>query len=79
MPRYLIVGIVKGYKYLGEIEADTLEEAAAVASSPDNGYIKTCYECIDECSNIGVRDVDVDVAVAVAPLEDRAGDHSEWQ
>ncbi len=61
MPRYRVTGAIVGSKYLGEVEADTLEQALEMADQKYLGEpISLCHECASECEDGCVDLIEVD-------------------
>lgn len=48
MPIYRIHGIWTASKCLGEFEADTPEEAIALAENSEENYAVLCHQCANE-------------------------------
>lgn len=51
MPRYRVYGAVKATKYIGEIEADSKEEAEEKAWAMDEAYVSLCNQCSSEAED----------------------------
>lgn len=60
MAKWACYGVVKGSKYLGEVEADTKEEAQEAALQLDSASVSFCWECSDECEDPNVDEVVVE-------------------
>lgn len=56
MPTYVVTGTVVGSKYMGEFEADSLEEAVEKALESDEAYISFCHYCASKCEDPQVTD-----------------------
>lgn len=59
MKKWRCHGIVSGSKYLGEVEAETEEEAIAKAEELDS-YVGLCHQCSRECEDAEITDFQVD-------------------
>lgn len=55
--KYLIYGKVVGTKYLGEVEADSEEEAIEKGWELDEACVCLCHQCSSECSDPEVDDI----------------------
>lgn len=60
MPKFKAYGQVVGSKYLGEVEADTEEEAKRKAWSL--AHVSLCHQCSDECEDPEVEEIAVEAA-----------------
>lgn len=60
MKTWRCYGIVTGTKYLGEVQADTEEEAREKAMKLDTCYVSFCYHCSGECEDAEVREFQVE-------------------
>jgi hypothetical protein len=70
MPKWEVYGAVVGSKYLGEVEADTAEEAKAKGWNLDSvGMTSLCHECEHECEDPSISEV----IVSRQPEADSAG------
>jgi hypothetical protein len=49
--KWQVTATVTGCKSLGEFEAETEEEAIALAEISEGVYISLCHQCADECSD----------------------------
>lgn len=61
--KYSVTGVVTGSKYLGEFEADSKEEAIALAMESDAISVRLCHQCVEEC-----EDPEIDSAEASESL-----------
>lgn len=55
MPKYRVYGLMMCSKYLGEIEADSQDEAVEIAENSDENHVSLCHQCsrdldIPDCS-----------------------------
>jgi hypothetical protein len=60
MPKFNVVGIVSGSKFLGTFEAPTKEEAVQVAMNSATASVSFCCQCSDQCEDPEIVDVVVD-------------------
>ncbi len=51
MPKWSVWAKVVGTKYLGEFEADTKEDAEAMALESDAASITLCHHCGEKCED----------------------------
>jgi hypothetical protein len=51
MKKFRVWGKVVGTKYLGVHEAQTAEAAEEMAIEGDQGYIRLCHRCSDQCED----------------------------
>lgn len=58
MAKYSVTGKVVGSKYLGEVEADSLEQAFEKAEKLDF-YVSLCHQCDDQCEDAEVTEWNV--------------------
>lgn len=62
MKRFHIYAVVRGSKYLGEIEAETKEEAEEKALGLDSADISLCHQCSCQCEDPTVVEVTAEEA-----------------
>jgi hypothetical protein len=58
--RYYVYGLVSGSKYLGEVEADSEDEARDKAEHLDTAHVSLCHQCADEVDNAEITDIEVE-------------------
>lgn len=51
MPKFRVHGKVTGSAYMGEFEADTPEEAMAIANDEHGGPVSMCHHCSNKCED----------------------------
>lgn len=68
MPKYRVYGTVTGTKYLGVVEADTMQEAEDKAVLSSSCYVSLCHQCCRECDDPEIHDVTAELVVD--PLND---------
>lgn len=49
--KYHCYGVVVGSKYLGEVEADSEEEAEERALELESASVSLCHQCASECED----------------------------
>lgn len=59
--KWNVYGYVQGSKYLGEIEADTKEEAEKKAGEIDT-WISLCHQCASEIDDPQITEIEVERA-----------------
>lgn len=59
-----VYGTVTGGKYLGQVEADSEEEALAIVESGKGPALDVsfCHQCAKECENAEITDFTVEAA-----------------
>ena len=57
MSKYSVYGQVTGSKYLGEVEAETEEEAIKKGEGLDDCWISLCHQCSDEIEDPQVIEI----------------------
>jgi hypothetical protein len=57
MAKWRCVGVVTASKYLGEVEADTEEEAKEKAFDLPSMSVALCNQCADEASDASIESV----------------------
>jgi hypothetical protein len=57
-----VYGSVKGSKYLGEVEAETEEEAQEKAMALDTFSVCLCHQCDSQCEDPEIDEVTVEKA-----------------
>ena len=62
MRKYHVNGHVAGGKYLGVFEADSPEEAVAMALESEKAYVSFCHQCAGECEDPQIIDAKADLA-----------------
>lgn len=60
MPIYRVSAVVIGSKYIGEFEAESVEEAKEMAWESDELFISLCHSCSGECEDAEVTELNVD-------------------
>lgn len=58
MPTWAVNGIVKGGKFLGYFEAETKEQAIALALNTDEANVSLCNQCSGECEDGAIEEAD---------------------
>ena len=58
--RYRAFATVVGGKYLGEVEADSEEEAVDKAWELDECHISLCHHCSRQLENAQITDIDIE-------------------
>lgn len=58
--KYRIYGVVTGSKYLGEVEADSKEEAAEKAFEQLDVAFHLCHQCVDEAEDAEIHEIIVE-------------------
>lgn len=58
--KYHVWAKVVGSKYLGEVEADSEEEAIEKGRELDECGIFLCYQCSSECEDAEMEEITVD-------------------
>lgn len=58
--KFDVYGTVVGTKYLGEFEAESKEEAVALALESEGGIISLCHQCVSECEDGTVEEAVAD-------------------
>jgi hypothetical protein len=51
---------VSGGKFLGEVEAETAEEALGLAEQLDTANVSLCHQCTDQCEDAQIANVTVE-------------------
>lgn len=62
MPKYKCYGKVVGSKYLGEVVADSVDEAKRAATHLPSVEVSLCHQCDDECGDPEVQEITVEEA-----------------
>ena len=57
MKKWNCYGQVVGSKYLGQVEAETSEEALEHAAELDSNSVSFCHHCSGECEDPEVREI----------------------
>lgn len=57
---FAVHGTVIGGKFLGEYEAETKEQAIALAEAEHGGPISLCHQCSSECEDGFIDKIDAD-------------------
>lgn len=60
MKKYHCYGTVIGSKYLGEVEAENIEEAMTKAWELEEAWISFCHQCSRECEDPMVSSIHVE-------------------
>lgn len=60
MAKYMVVGAVSASKYLGEVEADSPEEAKEKALKELDGFVSVCHQCAAEVEDPEIHEIFVD-------------------
>jgi hypothetical protein len=58
--KFKIYGIVTGSKYIGEVEAESKEEAIEKAWELEELYVSVCHQCVKEIEDPEIRDIQVE-------------------
>ena len=58
--KWYAYGVVAGGKYLGEVEAETKEEALKAAWNLDSLGVSLCHQCASECEDPEVGEINVE-------------------
>ena len=61
MSKYRAYGVVTGGKYLGEVEADSKEEAISKAGELDTCYVSICHQCSSEIDDPDIHEIQVEL------------------
>lgn len=61
MAKWDVWAAVVGSKYMGQVEAETEEEAQALGNKLDS-HIGLCHQCSDEAEGLEVQDISVERA-----------------
>lgn len=61
MPKYRCSASVVGSKYLGEVEADSLEEAREKAEKLGTVFVSLCHQCSSEVQDPQIEDINVEL------------------
>lgn len=64
MKTWRVYATVTGSKYLGEVEAETEEEAKEKAFDLDAAYISLCHACSTHCEDAEITEVVAEEAEA---------------
>jgi hypothetical protein len=59
MAKFKVYGQVVGSKYLGEVEANSKEEAEIKGGNLDECYVSLCHQCSRECDDPQIGDIEV--------------------
>ena len=62
MTTWAVYGTVTGGKYLGEVEADSKEEAEEKANVLDTLSVSLCWQCASQVENAEITDIVVEEA-----------------
>ena len=76
MKTYLIHGTVVGSKYLGEVEAETAQEALDIAIKELDFSVSLCHQCSGQCED---GEIDHYGAENAADLDDSAQVDGFWE
>lgn len=60
MKKWQAYGVISGTKYLGEVEAETEEEAKEKAFALDAAWVSLCYQCSSQCSDPEIQDIELE-------------------
>lgn len=62
MKKYNVYGSVSGTKYLGQIEAESMEQATKIAWDGRRIALSVdlCHQCARECENAEITDIEVE-------------------
>ena len=59
MPKYSVVGVVRGSKYLGEFEAES-KKAIEMALESEEAHVSLCHQCCEECEDPFIQSAEAD-------------------
>ena len=60
MKRFRLCATVTGSKYLGEVEAETIEEAIEKGYGLDECHVSVCHQCSNEIEDAEITDIHAD-------------------
>jgi hypothetical protein len=60
LKRWRCYGAVTGSKYLGEVEAQTAEEATEKAFKLSEAHVSLCHQCAGECEDATIEEITVE-------------------
>lgn len=58
--KWACYGTVKGGKYLGQVEADSEEQAKSAAANLDSCWVSLCHQCSAECEDPEIVEISVE-------------------
>lgn len=62
MKKFHVYAVVTGSKYLGEVDAETKEEAIEKGENLKSVNISICHQCSSECENPEVTEITAEEA-----------------
>ncbi len=65
--KYRVWAAVSGTKYLGEVEADSPEEAEEKAWDLDSAYVSICHHCSEQISDPDISSIIVEPVESPTP------------
>lgn len=60
MSKYNVYATVTGGAYLGQVEADSKEEALRIADTQIDLSVSFCHQCTKYCENAEITDIQVE-------------------
>lgn len=57
MPRFRVNASVHGGKYIGVFEAETKEEAVALAEQSEECHVSLCHQCSGQVENAEIEEL----------------------
>ena len=63
MKTYYVYGVVSGGKFLGEVEAESKEEAERMGYELDACYVSLCHQCAAEVEDAEVVEISAEEKV----------------
>ena len=60
MPKYSLYGKVFASKYLGEVEAETKEEAIEKGYELDSCFVSVCHQCAKEIEDPEIDEIEAE-------------------
>lgn len=60
MKKYRVYGVVHTTKYIGEFEADNVDDATEMAWNSEEVHISLCHHCANEVDELEIRNMIVE-------------------